>query len=105
MDRGQFSVNISKPGVIKGNHWHKTKNEKFIVVKGNALIKLREVGSETVMEYHVNGEEIKVVDIPPGYTHAIMNVGNTDLITFMWCNECYDPEISDTYFLEVEKDA
>ena len=57
------------------------------------------------MEYHVNGEEIKVVDIPPGYTHAIMNVGNTDLITFMWCNECYDPEISDTYFLEVEKDA
>ena len=105
MDRGQFSVNISKPGVIKGNHWHKTKNEKFIVVKGNALIKLREVGSETVMEYHVNGEEIKVVDIPPGYTHAIMNVGNTDLITFMWCNECYDPEISDTSFLEVKKDA
>ena len=100
-DRGQFSVNISKPGITKGNHWHHTKNEKFVVVKGEGLIRFRRIGSEEVLEYRVSGDRIEVVDIPTGYTHSIVNVGDTDLVTFMWCNECFDPEKPDTYFLEV----
>lgn len=100
-DRGQFSVNISKPGITKGNHWHHTKNEKFVVVKGEGLIRFRKVGSEEIVEYRVSGDKIEVVDIPTGYTHSIVNVGDTDLVTFMWCNECFDPEKPDTYFLEV----
>ena len=101
LDRGQFSVNISKPGITKGNHWHNTKNEKFVVVSGEALIQFRKIGTEKVYRYHVNGDTIKVVDIPTGYTHSIMNEGDTDLVTFMWCNECFDPEKPDTYFEEV----
>lgn len=101
LDRGQFSVNISKPGIMKGNHWHHTKNEKFIVVSGKALIRLRQLYSEQVLEYHVSGDKIEAVDIPPGYTHSITNEGSTDLITFMWCNECFDPDKQDTYFEEV----
>ncbi|MDR2043957.1 MAG: capsular polysaccharide biosynthesis protein CapF [Clostridium sp.] len=101
-DRGQFSVNISKPGITKGNHWHHTKNEKFVVVSGKGLIRLRKLGSEEVIEYRVSGENIEVVDIPVGYTHNILNEGETDLVTFMWCNECFDPERPDTYFLEVQ---
>ena len=100
-DRGQFSVNISKPGITKGNHWHHTKNEKFVVVKGEGLIRFRKIGSEEIVEYRVSGDKIEVVDIPTGYTHSIVNVGDTDLVTFMWCNECFDPEKPDTYFLEV----
>jgi UDP-2-acetamido-2,6-beta-L-arabino-hexul-4-ose reductase len=100
-DRGQFSVNISKPGITKGNHWHHTKNEKFLVVSGQGVIYFRKVGEKHVLEYPVNGEELKVVDIPPGYTHSIVNTGNTDLVTFMWCNECFDPEHPDTIPLEV----
>lgn len=100
-DRGQFSVNISKPGITKGNHWHHTKNEKFIVVSGKGLISFRKIGSHEVIDYHVNGEKIEVVDIPTGYTHNITNEGDTDLVTFMWCNECFDPEKPDTYFEEV----
>lgn len=103
-DRGQFAVNISKPGITKGNHWHHTKNEKFVVVSGKALIQLRKVGSEEVIDYHVNGNEIKVVDIPPGYTHNITNEGDTDLVTFMWCNECFDPERPDTFYMPVNVD-
>lgn len=101
LDRGQFSVNISKPGITKGNHWHNTKNEKFVVVSGEALIQFRKIGTEEVYRYHVSGDTIKVVDIPTGYTHSIMNEGDTDLITFMWCNECFDPDKPDTYFEEV----
>lgn len=101
LDRGQFSVNISKPGITKGNHWHNTKNEKFIVVSGNGVIKLRRIGTDEVLEYHVSGDQIEVVDIPPGYTHNIINEGTDDLITFMWCNECFDPNNPDTYFEEV----
>lgn len=101
-DRGQFSVNISKPGITKGNHWHHTKNEKFVVVSGKGLIQLRKIDGDEVIDYHVSGDEIQVVDIPTGYTHNIINEGDTDLITFMWCNECFDPEHPDTYFLEVE---
>lgn len=103
-DRGQFSVNISKPGITKGNHWHHSKNEKFVVVSGQALIQFRRIGTDPqtgepypVIDYHVSGERIEVVDIPTGYTHNIINEGETDLVTFMWCSECFDPEHPDTY--------
>ncbi|MHC1714444.1 MAG: capsular polysaccharide biosynthesis protein CapF [Acidaminococcaceae bacterium] len=100
-DRGQVSVNISKPGITKGNHWHNTKNEKFVVVSGKALIQFRKADSNEVIDYHVSGEKIEVVDIPVGYTHNIINEGDTDLVTIMWVNEVFDPEKPDTYYLEV----
>lgn len=100
-DRGQVSVNISKPGITKGNHWHHTKNEKFLVVSGAGVIRFRKVDSEKVIEYHVSGEKLEVVDIPVGYTHNIENVGDTDMITIMWANEPFDPENPDTYYVEV----
>ena len=103
-DRGQFSVNISKPGIEKGNHWHNTKNEKFIVVSGKALIQFRRPESKEIISYHVSGEKIEVVDIPVGYTHNIINEGDTDLVTFMWCNECFDPDRPDTFYLKVFDD-
>lgn len=102
-DRGQFSVNISKPGITKGEHWHHTKNEKFVVVSGKGLIQFRKIDSDEVINYHVSGENIEVVDIPTGYTHNIINEGDTDLVTFMWCNECFDPKKPDTYFLKVDE--
>lgn len=101
MDRGQFSVNISKPGITKGNHWHNTKNEKFLVVSGHCLIRFRKIGEDKVFTYDVSGEKLEVVDIPCGYTHNITNIGEEDSVTFMWCNECFDPENPDTYYLEV----
>ena len=101
LDRGQFSVNISKPGITKGNHWHNTKNEKFVVVSGKGVIRFRKIGEEKVHEYFVSGDKIEVVDIPTGYTHNIENLGNTDMITFMWANECFDPNKPDTFFEEV----
>ncbi len=97
-ERGQFSVNISKPHITKGNHWHNTKNEKFLVVSGEGLIQFRKIGSDEVIDYNVSGEKLELVDIPTGYTHNIINKGDTDLITFMWCNECFDPNNPDTYF-------
>lgn len=100
-DRGQFSVNISKPGITKGNHWHHTKNEKFVVVSGKGVIRFRKPDSDQIIEYFVSGDKIEVVDIPTGYTHNIENLGDADMVTFMWCNECFDPERPDTYFLEV----
>ncbi len=103
-DRGQFSVNISKPGIEKGNHWHHTKNEKFVVVSGKGLIQFRKVGSDEIIDYHVSGDKIEVIDIPVGYTHNIINEGDTDLVTFMWCNECFDPERPDTHFMRVNED-
>lgn len=102
-DRGQFSVNISKPGITKGEHWHHTKNEKFLVVSGRGLIQFRKIDSDEIINYHVSGEKLEVVDIPTGYTHNIVNEGDTDLITFMWCNECFNAEKPDTYFLKVEE--
>lgn len=101
-DRGQVSVNISKPGITKGNHWHHTKNEKFLVVSGEGLIRFRKIGSDEIIEYHVCGEKLEVVDIPTGYTHNISNVGEADLVTVMWCNELYDPERPDTVFEAVD---
>jgi len=96
-DRGQFSVNISKPHITKGNHWHHTKNEKFVVVAGKGLIQFRKVDSDEIIDYHVSGDKIEVVDIPTGYVHNIINEGDTDLVTFMWCNECYNPEKPDCF--------
>lgn len=101
VERGQVSVNISKPGIVKGNHWHNTKNEKFIVVSGKGKIRFRKVGSDEVIEYNVSGDKIEVVDIPVGYTHSIENVGDTDMVTIMWANEIFDPDKPDTYYLEV----
>lgn len=101
-DRGQFSVNISKPGITKGNHWHHTKNEKFVVVHGHGLIQLRKIGSEDVVEFEVSGERIQVVEMIPGYTHSIINLSDTeDLVTFMWANEPFDPAKPDTFFQKV----
>ena len=101
-DRGQVSVNISKPGITKGNHWHHTKNEKFLVVSGHGVIRFRQIGSEEIIEYQVCGERLEVVDIPTGYTHNISNTGETDMVTVMWCNEMYDPERPDTFFEPVD---
>ncbi len=99
---GQISVNITKPGITKGNHYHHTKNEKFIVVSGLASIKFRKVGSFEVIEYLTKGEKLQVVDIPPGYTHNITNIGEQDLVTIMWASEFFDPNNPDTYPMEVE---
>ena len=101
VNNGQFSVNISKPHITKGQHWHHTKNEKFLVVAGNGVIRFRKIDSDEVIEYFVSGEKLEVVDIPTGYTHNIENLGDTDMVTFMWCNECFDPSRPDTFFLEV----
>ncbi|MEG1981717.1 MAG: capsular polysaccharide biosynthesis protein CapF [Clostridia bacterium] len=98
LDRGQFSVNISKPGIVKGNHWHNTKNEKFVVVRGTGVIRFRKIGTDKVIEYFVSGDEIEVLDIPVGYTHNIENLGKEDMVTFMWCNECFNKNKPDTYF-------
>lgn len=103
-DRGQVSVNISKPGITKGNHWHHTKNEKFLVVSGSGLIRFRRYGSDEIIEYHVSGDKLEVVDIPTGYTHSIINEGDTDLVTLMWCNECFDPDKPDTMTEAVDRD-
>ncbi len=100
-DRGQVSVNISKPGITKGNHWHHTKNEKFLVVSGRGVIRFRKIDSDEVLEYFVSGDKMEVVDIPTGYTHNIENLGDSDMVTIMWANEPFDPKKPDTYYLEV----
>ena len=103
-DRGQFSVNISKPGITKGEHWHHTKNEKFVVVSGHGLVQLRKIGTDEVVSFEVSGEKIEVVEMIPGYTHNIINLSDTeDLVTFMWANEAFNPERPDTYFEPVEQ--
>ena len=97
-DRGQVSVNISHPGITKGNHWHHSKNEKFLVVKGRGCISFRKYGTEEIIDYHVSGDELTVVDIPTGYTHCITNEGDEDMVTVMWANEAFDPDKPDTYY-------
>ena len=100
---GQFSVNISNPGITKGQHWHNTKWEFFIVVSGKALIQERRIGSDEILNIEVSGEEIKAVHMLPGYTHNIINLSDTEpLITLMWANESFDPNHPDTYFEPVE---
>ena len=100
-ERGQVSVNISKPGIVKGNHWHHTKNEKFLVVQGEGVIRFRRIDCEEIIEYHVSGKKLQIVDIPCGYTHNIENVGSEDMVTVMWANECFDPDHPDTFYLPV----
>lgn len=99
---GQFSVNISKPGITKGQHWHNSKWEFFIVVKGHALIQERKIGTDEIIEFEVSGDKIEAVHMLPGYTHNIINLSKTeDLITLMWANELFDKDRPDTYFEEV----
>lgn len=101
---GQVSINISKPGVTKGEHWHNTKWEQFIVVSGHGLIQLRKEGTDEVLSYEVSGDKIQSVIMLPGYTHNIINLSDTeDLVTVMYCNEIFDPNRPDTYFDKVEK--
>lgn len=99
---GQFSVNISKPGITKGQHWHNTKWEFFIVVAGHGMIEERKIGSDEVLRFEVSGEKIEAIHMLPGYTHNIINLSDTeDLVTVMWANECFDPAKPDTFFEEV----
>ena len=107
-ERGQVSVNVSRPGITKGNHWHMSKWERFLVVSGTASIKLRKVGEDAegnpfpIDEYTVSGSEMRAVEMIPGYTHSITNLSDTeDLVTVMWANEPFDPESPDTYYEEV----
>lgn len=96
---GQFSVNISKPGITKGQHWHNTKWEFFIVVSGHGLIQQRKIDTEEILNFEVSGAEIQTVHMLPGYTHNIINLSKTEnLVTLMWANECFDPEKPDTFF-------
>lgn len=99
---GQFSVNISKPGITKGQHWHHTKWEFFIVVSGHGLIQMRKVDSDEVLNFEVTGDKIQAIHMLPGYTHNIINLSETEnLVTVMWANEQFDPSHPDTFFLEV----
>lgn len=101
---GQVSINISKPGIAKGQHWHNSKWEQFIVVSGHGLIQMRKEGSDEVLNYEVSGDKIQSVIMLPGYTHNIINLSDTeDLVTVMYCNEVFNPERPDTYFDPVEK--
>lgn len=98
-DHGQFSVNISKPGITKGQHWHNSKWEFFIVVAGHGLIQQRKIGTEEVLEFEVSGEKLQAVHMLPGFTHNIINLSNTEnLVTVMWANEAFDPQRPDTFF-------
>ena len=99
---GQFSVNISKPGITKGQHWHHSKWEFFIVVSGHGLIRMRKLDSDEVLEFYVSGDKIEVVQMLPGYTHSISNLSETEnLVTVMWANESFDPNKPDTFFESV----
>lgn len=100
-DFGQIFISTTKPGITRGNHYHHTKTEKFLVIRGEAEIKFRKIDSEEIISYPVNGQQPTVVDIPSGYTHSITNVGDTELITLFWANEIFDVNRMDTYFLDV----
>lgn len=98
---GQIFVSHTQPGITRGNHWHHTKVEKFIVLSGQGVIRFRRMDGDEVLEYPVSGEDLRIVDIPTGYTHSITNVGDTDLITLFWSDALFDPQNPDTMFLEV----
>jgi len=100
-ERGQVSINVAHPGITKGQHWHHSKNEKFLVVQGTGMIRFRKYGEDKVIEYPVTGGVLEVVDIPTGYTHSIVNTGDVDMVTVMWANEVFEPENPDTYYEEV----
>ena len=99
---GQIFVSRTNPGVTRGDHYHHTKTEKFLVIEGEAIIRFRHIDGDEILEYPVNGEKYQVVDIPPGYTHSIENVGTGVLVTLFWASEMFDPEKPDTYFEKVE---
>ena len=103
IERGQVSVNVSKAGIVKGQHWHHTKHEKFLVVSGKGEINFRiaDDPNAKIITYKVSGKKLEVVRIPPGYTHNIVNVGDTDMVTLMWANEIFDPKVPDTFRLDV----
>ncbi|HEY9063277.1 MAG TPA: NAD-dependent epimerase/dehydratase family protein [Pseudobacteroides sp.] len=98
---GQIFISRTKPGITRGNHWHHTKVEKFLVIEGEAVVRLRGINDTEVIEYKVSGDKLKVIDIPVGYTHSISNTGDKDLITVFWANEIFNPDVPDTYFMEV----
>jgi UDP-2-acetamido-2,6-beta-L-arabino-hexul-4-ose reductase len=101
MDSGQFSISTTAPGITRGNHYHNTKNEKFLVIKGEASIKHRQIHGDEVIEYKVSDKKMEVVEMIPGYTHDITNTGNDEMILLLWANEAFDRENPDTYFLKV----
>lgn len=101
LDSGQISISTSKPGITRGNHYHNTKNEKFLVIKGKAQIKFRHILNSQIIEYNVSDEKLEIVDVPVGYTHNITNIGSDEMILIIWANEQFDKNNPDTYFLEV----
>ena len=101
LDSGQFSLSTTAPGITRGNHYHNTKNEKFLVVKGEALIQHRHIFDDSIIEYKVSSEKMEVVEMIPGYTHNITNIGQSELILLIWANEQFDRNNPDTYFLKV----
>jgi len=101
LDSGQLGISTTKPGITRGNHYHNTKNEKFLVIKGEALIELRDINSREIIQYNVKSDELEIVEMIPGYTHNITNTGNEEMILLIWANENYNPSQPDTNFLEV----
>jgi UDP-2-acetamido-2,6-beta-L-arabino-hexul-4-ose reductase len=98
---GQIFVSRTKPGITRGNHYHHTKTEKFLVVQGRAVIRFRHILGDEIIEHRVSGDQFRVLDIPPGYTHSIENVGEGELVTLFWANEVFNPDHPDTFFDEV----
>lgn len=98
---GQIFISRTRPGITRGNHYHHTKTEKFLVVEGDGIIRMRQIESSELLEYKVRGEAFQVIDIPPGYTHSIENIGAGDMVTLFWASEIFDPDRPDTYFLPV----
>lgn len=103
-DNGQIFISTTKPGITRGNHWHHTKVEKFLVISGSGVIQFRNINDDKVIDYPVSGEDLEVVDIPAGYTHSITNTGDTEMMTLFWACEIFDQEHPDTYYLEVENE-
>ena len=100
-EMGQIFISKTNPGITRGNHWHHSKVEKFLVIEGEAIIKFRNIEKDEVFSYEVNGLKLQVIDIPAGYSHSITNTGTKELITLFWANEIFNVEKSDTVFLEV----
>lgn len=98
---GQLGISTTKPGITRGNHYHNTKNEKFLVIKGKALIELRDIFSREIIQYNVDGNNLEIVEMIPGYTHNIKNTGDDEMVLLIWANENYNPKAPDTNFIEV----
>ncbi|MCR4308146.1 MAG: NAD-dependent epimerase/dehydratase family protein [Candidatus Berkelbacteria bacterium] len=98
---GQFSISTTKPGITRGDHYHNTKNEKFLVIKGEALIKLRQIHNDQIIQYEVSDKKMEVVEMIPGYTHNITNISDSEMVFLIWANEAFDPDNPDTYYLKV----